>query len=91
MFLSIYNRSLVEHVGLRAHVAGRDAAHGRRVCGYLIVPEMAIAAEIDGKVVGATFGLPDYNPRIKEIDGRLFPFGFLHLLRNRRAIKTHPR
>ena len=29
----------------------------------------------------------DYNPRIKEIDGRLFPFGFLHLLRNKREIK----
>ena len=53
----------------------------------IIVPEMAIAAEIDGRVVGASFGLPDYNPRIKEIDGRLFPFGFMHLLRNRRAIK----
>ena len=38
-------------------------------------------------MVGAAFGLPDYNPRIKEIDGRLFPFGFIHLLRNRRAIK----
>ena len=38
-------------------------------------------------MVGAAFGLPDYNPRIKEIDGRLFPFGFIHLLRNRQAIK----
>ena len=38
-------------------------------------------------MVGAVFGLPDYNPRIKEIDGRLFPFGFLQLLRNKRAIK----
>ncbi len=35
----------------------------------------------------SSFGLPDYNPRIKEINGRLFPFGFFHLLRNRRAIK----
>lgn len=39
-------------------------------------------------MVGATFGLLDYNPRIKEIDGRLFPFGFIRLLRNRRAIKA---
>ena len=51
------------------------------------MPELAIAAEIDGQVVGAAFGLPDYNPRIKEIDGRLFPFGFIHLLRNKRPIK----
>ena len=29
----------------------------------------------------------DYNPRIKEIDGRLFPFGFIHLLRKKSEIK----
>jgi len=33
------------------------------------------------------FGLLDFNPRIKQIDGRLFPFGFLRLLMNRRALK----
>ena len=36
---------------------------------------------------GQCFGLLDYNPRIKEIDGRLFPFGFIHLLRNKCEIK----
>ena len=36
---------------------------------------------------GAVFGLLDYNPRVKKIDGRLFPFGFIKLLRNRKAIK----
>ena len=51
------------------------------------MPELAIFVEIDGRLVGATFGLLDYNPRIKEIDGRLFPFGFIHLLRNKSAIK----
>ena len=35
----------------------------------------------------ACLGLLDYNPRIKKIDGRLFPFGFIHLLRNKREIK----
>jgi GNAT superfamily N-acetyltransferase len=33
------------------------------------------------------FCLLDYNPRIKAIDGRLFPFGFLRLLWNKKAIK----
>ena len=48
---------------------------------------MAIVAEIDGKPAGVTFCLPDYNPRIKAINGRLFPFGFLKLLRKRSEIK----
>ena len=84
--LSIYNRSLVNTWGFVPMSADeiRHMAGGLR---HIIVPEMAIAAEIDGRVVGAAFGLPDYNPRIKEINGRLFPFGFIHLLRNRRAIK----
>ncbi len=43
-------------------------------------------AEVDGKPIGCVFALPDYNPRIKKIDGRLFPTGFVRLLWNRRAI-----
>jgi GNAT superfamily N-acetyltransferase len=52
----------------------------------LIVPELVVAAEVDGEMIGAAFALPDYNPRIKLIDGRLFPFGFLRLLWNRKAL-----
>jgi GNAT superfamily N-acetyltransferase len=29
----------------------------------------------------------EYNPRIKQINGRLFPFGFIRLLSNRRSLK----
>ncbi len=85
-FLSIYNRALVNTWGFVPMSADeiRHMADGLR---QIIVPEMAIAAEINGRVIGASFGLPDYNPRIREIDGRLFPFGFIHLLRKRRAIK----
>jgi hypothetical protein len=54
---------------------------------HLIAPEMTTIAEIDGRAVGAQFGLLDYNPRIKAIDGKLFPFGFIRLLWNKKAIK----
>jgi GNAT superfamily N-acetyltransferase len=85
-FLSIYNRSLASTWGFvpMSESEVRHMAGGLR---RLIVPELALGAEIDGQLVGAVFGLPDYNPRIKEIDGRLFPFGFLRLLRNKRGIK----
>lgn len=86
MFLDIYNRSLSNTWGfvpfsdaeLRATAASMK---------YLMVPELAFVAEIDGKPAGVTFCLPDYNPRIKAINGRLFPFGFLKLLRKRSEIK----
>ena len=64
-----------------------EVEHVAKGLQLLIVPELAIFVEIDGRVVGACFGLLDYNPRIKEIDGRLFPFGFIHLLRKKSEIK----
>ena len=54
---------------------------------HLIVPELVIFAEVDGKPAGCVFGLLDYNPRVKAIDGRLFPFGLFKLLGKRRALK----
>jgi GNAT superfamily N-acetyltransferase len=85
-FLQIYNRSLTNTWGFVPMSEGevRHMAGGLR---FLIVPELSLAAELDGQVVGAVFGLPDYNPRIRQIDGRLFPFGFLRLLRKKQEIK----
>ena len=85
-FLSVFNRSLMGTWGFVPMTPGevRHVAKGLR---WLIVPELSLLAEIGGEMVGAVFGLPDYNPRIREIDGRLFPFGFLRLLRNRRELK----
>jgi len=85
MFLDIYNRSLVGSWGFSPMSEG-EIDHAGKALKYLIVPELTAAAEVDGKMVGAVFGLLDYNPRVKRIDGRLLPFGFIRLLRNKRAI-----
>jgi GNAT superfamily N-acetyltransferase len=50
-------------------------------------PELVIFAMHEGQEVGFAFGLPNYNEIIKELNGRLMPFGFLRLLFNRRQIK----
>lgn len=85
-FLEIYNQSLGNTWGF-VPFSDAEIRHTAGSLRHLMVPELALAAEVDGKMVGATFGLPDYNPRVKKIDGRLFPFGFLHLLRRKRDIK----
>lgn len=85
-FLDIYNKSLVDTWGF-VPLSDAEADHMAASLRRLIVPEMTSIAEVDGKPIGALFGLLDYNPRIREIDGRLFPFGFVKLLRNRRDIK----
>ncbi len=84
-FLDIYNKSLAGTWG----AVPLSQSEIERLAGslrHLIVPELATVAEIDGRMVGACFGLLDYNPVIKRIDGRLFPLGFWHLLRSRRRL-----
>lgn len=84
-FLEIYNAALPGQWGFTPMSDGelRGIAGGLK---HLIVPEMTTIAEVDGRPVGVVFGLLDYNPIIKKIDGRLFPFGFLRLLLGRRKI-----
>ncbi len=50
-------------------------------------PELVIFALHEGKEVGFAFGLPNYNEIIKDLNGRLLPFGLFHLLFNRKKIK----
>ncbi len=85
-FLDIYNRSLVATWGFVPLSAG-ELKHMAMGLKRLIIPELTVFAEIEGQTVGVAFCLPDYNSRIKEIDGRLFPFGFIKLLRHKRSIK----
>jgi GNAT superfamily N-acetyltransferase len=81
----VYNASLVGTWGFAPLSAGEIKALAAGLK-QLIAPELALVAEIDGEPIGACLGLLDYNPRIKAIDGRLFPFGFLKLITNKRAI-----
>jgi GNAT superfamily N-acetyltransferase len=85
-FLTVYNRSMTNMWGF-VPMSQSEVQHAAAGLRHLLVPELALAAEIDGKMIGATLALPDYNPRIKAIDGRLFPFGFLRLLLGKGRIK----
>jgi len=85
-FLKIYNSALPGQWGFTPLSASEltTLAEGLKM---LMVAELTTMAEIDGKPVATVFGLLDYNPTIKEIDGKLFPFGFLKLLFGRKKIK----
>jgi GNAT superfamily N-acetyltransferase len=85
-FVSIYNRALPDHWGF-VPITDQEIQHIAKGLRWLIVPELAVVAEIDGRLVGVVLALPDYNPRIRQINGRLLPFGFLRLLWNKPAIK----
>ncbi len=84
-FLEIYNRALPGSWGF-VPISEAEMEHMAKGLRHLIVPEITGVAEVDGQTVGVVFGMLDYNPRIKAIDGKLFPFGFLKLLWNKRKI-----
>jgi GNAT superfamily N-acetyltransferase len=87
MFMDIYNKSLPGTWGF-VPMTEAELKHAAMGLKHLIVPELSSIAEIDGKPVGVVFALPDYNPWIKAIGGKLYPFGFLRFLfGNRKAIK----
>lgn len=85
-FLRLYNETLE---GLWGTVP-MTPAEMKDVVGalrWLLVPELVAFVERDGEPIGAAVGLLDYNPLLRRIDGRLFPFGFVQLMRRRREIK----
>ncbi len=86
LFFDLYNRAMVTTWGF-VPLPQNEKRHLGSSLKSLLVPELALVADVDGKPAGTILGLLDYNPRIKEIDGRLLPFGFLKLLRNRRGMK----
>lgn len=84
-FLHIYNESLQQTWGY-VPMSESEVDDQAKALKWLLVPEMTSIAEIDGKAVGAGFGLLNYNVPIKKIGGKLLPFGWLTLLRSRRKI-----
>src|SRR5436190_3937542 len=43
----------------------------------IIVPELALIGEVDGKPVGFALALPDINQALKPAGGNLFPLGLI--------------
>jgi GNAT superfamily N-acetyltransferase len=86
LFLEMWNRAGVANWGFVPLTRGEVKEHAKGLK-HLLVPELCLAAEAEGQVCGVVLGLPDFNPVVKQIDGRLFPFGFLKLLRSKTRLK----
>ncbi len=53
----------------------------------VVDPDIAYIAEVDGEAAGFSLSIPDYNEILKDLNGRLFPFGLLKLLLNKKKIR----
>ncbi len=54
----------------------------------LVVPDVALLAEIAGRPVGMLVAIPDYNHILKRINGRMSPLGLLKFLYYRNKISA---
>ncbi len=84
-YLDIYNRSLEGTWGFTP-LQPREARHIAGELRHVIVPQLAVFAEIGGQPIGAVLALLDYNQILGKLNGRLFPFGFVRLMTGRRKI-----
>ena len=55
--------------------------HAAKKMKPIIKPRLNMIAELDGRPVAFMMVLPDINETLKKVDGKLFPFGWFHLLR----------
>ena len=59
----------------------REIAYAAKKLRPLVHPELVRIAELDGRPVAFMITFPDMNEVLRDIDGRLFPLGWLRLLR----------
>ncbi len=53
----------------------------------LVEPSLVLFGEIKGETVGFALVMPDYNFILKQMNGKLFPFGIFKLFTQRKKIK----
>lgn len=82
----IYNRAWAKNWGFVPWTENEMKFMAERLKNFAD-PQLVIFALHDGKEVGFAFGLPNYNEILKELNGRLFPFGLFKLLLKRKKIK----
>lgn len=84
---SVYNAAWARNWGF-VPMTDAEFAHMARELKPIVDPHLCLIAEAaDGEPVGFSLALPDFNQALRKLpDGRLFPFGFLRLLRAKRRI-----
>ncbi|MFQ5503734.1 MAG: hypothetical protein ACE5F1_02930 [Planctomycetota bacterium] len=78
----IYERAWERNFGF-VPMSGAEFAAAARSFKPLYDPELTLIAEHEEKPVAFLFVLPDINPAVKACNGRLFPLGFLKILRHK--------
>ncbi len=82
---SIYTSAWEDNWGAVA-MTGHEFDHLAGSLKQVIDPDLCLIAEVEGEPAGFSLALPDLNQILIRLNGRLFPFGILRLLRDRSKI-----
>lgn len=85
VFRTIYNGAWSANWGF-VPMSEREVACMALRLRPVLVPELALFAEWDSRPVGFILCLPDFNPALRLLKGRLTPWGFLRFLGRRRRV-----
>jgi len=83
----VYNSAWQKNFGF-VPMTDAEFEHLAKSMKQIIVPDLALIAEVDDKPIGFSISLPDVNQALIHTNGRLFPFGLFKLLWYSRKIDT---
>ncbi|WND01901.1 hypothetical protein QGN29_10090 [Temperatibacter marinus] len=80
LVLDIFNDAWENNWGFVPMTSG-EIAHMAKSLKPIVKPYRTLIAELDGEAVAFIINLPDINSMIKDLDGKLFPFGVFKLIK----------
>lgn len=83
----IYNDAWSANWGF-VPITEAEAEHMAKSLKLAIIPELALIAEVDREPVGCFVAIPDLNPALKRMHGRLTPWGLVSFLYHRYRTDT---
>jgi GNAT superfamily N-acetyltransferase len=82
---TIYNKAWARNWGF-VPMTEEELTHMAKKLKPVVDPDLIAFAEVDGELAGFGLGLPDLNIALKHAKGRLWPLGWLQILRHSREI-----
>ena len=82
----LYNSAWARNWGF-VPMTREEFLHHAREMKPILVPELALFAEVRDEIAGFALAVPDVNEALRHVSGRLFPFGLLKLLWHKRHIR----
>lgn len=82
----LYNSAWARNWGF-VPMSREEFFHHAREMRPILIPKLALFAEIGDVVAGFALAVPDVNEALRHIGGRLFPFGLVKLLWHKRHIR----